>query len=111
MGLERLRTEFELTQQQLADLVGNLCCHRQQPTLLNLGAPARSALEAGGGDGPRAALLGLSGPQQDEATKRVVSQKLTVRDAEIGAATLVRQGAEAKMPAKVDPDVQVCRED
>lgn len=110
VGLERLRTEFELTQQQLADLVGkSRAAIANNLRLLNLGAPARSALEAGELEmGHARALLGLSGPQQDEATKRVVSQKLTVRDAE----KLVRQllsgkAPKQKMPANVDPDVQV----
>ena len=53
------------------------------------------------------ALLGLSGPQQDEAAKRVVGQRLSVRDTE----NLVRQLLSGKTPTpkkltNVDPDVQ-----
>jgi ParB family chromosome partitioning protein len=109
VGLERLRTEFELTQQQLADLVGkSRAAIANNLRLLNLGALARGALEAGELEmGHARALLGLSGPAQDDATKRVVGQKLTVRDTE----NLVRQllsgkAVKRKTPASVDPDVQ-----
>lgn len=109
VGLERLRTEFELTQQQLADLVGkSRAAIANNLRLLNLGALARGALEAGELEmGHARALLGLSGLAQDDATKRVVGQKLTVRDTE----NLVRQllsgkAVKRKTPANVDPDVQ-----
>lgn len=109
VGLDRLRTEFELTQQQLADLVGkSRAAIANNLRLLNLGAVARAALEAGELEmGNARALLGLSGPAQDDAAKRVVSQKLTVRDTE----NLVRQllsgkSVKRKTPPEVDPDVQ-----
>jgi ParB family chromosome partitioning protein len=62
VGLERLRTEFELTQQQLADLVGkSRAAIANNLRLLNLGAVARAALEAGELEmGHARALLGLS---------------------------------------------------
>ena len=104
VGLERLRTEFELTQQQLADLVGkSRAAIANNLRLLNLGAVARAALEAGELEmGHARALLGLSGPAQEDAAKRVV-----VRDTE----NLVRQllsgkTVKRKIPAHVDPDVQ-----
>ena len=109
VGLERLRTEFELTQQQLADLVGkSRAAIANNLRLLNLGAVARAALEAGELEmGHARALLGLSGPAQEDAAKRVVGQKLTVRDTE----NLVRQllsgkTVKRKTPAHFDPDVQ-----
>jgi ParB family chromosome partitioning protein len=109
VGLERLRTEFELTQQQLADLVGkSRAAIANSLRLLNLGNLARGALETGELEmGHARALLGLSGPQQDEAAKRVVGQRLSVRDTE----NLVRQLLSGKTPTpkkltNVDPDVQ-----
>lgn len=109
VGLERLRTEFELTQQQLADLVGkSRVAIANSLRLLNLGAVARRLLEAGGIEmGHARALLGLSGPQQDEAANRVARQKLTVRETE----NLVRQrlsgkAVKQKKPVQEDADVQ-----
>lgn len=108
-GLERLRTEFELTQQQLADVVGkSRVTIANSLRLLNLGAVARGLLESGELDmGHARALLGLAGAQQDGLAKKVVSAQLTVRETE----SLVRQyqsakATRAKKPPAVDPDVQ-----
>lgn len=108
-GLERLRTEFELTQQQLADVVGkSRVTIANSLRLLNLGAVARGLLESGELEmGHARALLGLAGAQQDGLAKKVVSQRLTVRETE----SLVRQhqsgkATRAKQPSAVDPDVQ-----
>ncbi len=72
IGLERLRSEFELTQQQLAEIVGkSRAAIANSLRLLNLGGPARQLLESAAIDtGHAKALLGLTGIQQDQAAKK-----------------------------------------
>ena len=109
IGLERLRSEFELTQQQLAEIVGkSRAAIANSLRLLNLGGPARQLLESAAIDtGHAKALLGLTGIQQDQAAKKVARDGLSVRETE----NLVRRllsgdkGA-AKTAQNSDPDIQ-----
>ena len=84
IGLERLRNEFELTQQQLADIVGkSRAAIANSLRLLNLGGPARQLLESGAIESGHAkALLGLTGIQQDRAVEKVARDRLSVRETE-----------------------------
>lgn len=109
IGLERLRNEFELTQQQLADIVGkSRAAIANSLRLLNLGAQARRLLESGAIDSGHAkVLLGLAGLQQDQTAERVARDGLSVRETE----TLVRrllsgEKVEAVAVKPIDPDVQ-----
>lgn len=109
IGLERLRNEFELTQQQLADIVGkSRAAIANSLRLLRLGSTARRLLEAGTIDAGHAkALLGLDGIQQDQAAERIVKDSLSVREAErLVRRLLTPEPMEAK-EKNADPDVQV----
>lgn len=108
IGLERLRSEFELTQQQLADIVGkSRAAIANSLRLLSLGSPARRLLEMGNIEtGHAKALLGLTGLQQDQAAERVARDGLSVRATE----TLVRQLLAGEKPREKDrtqPDADV----
>ena len=84
LGLARLRDEFELTQQQIADAVGkSRVAIANLLRLLNLGHTARSLLENGKLDmGHARALLSLEGVQQDTAAQEVAQKRLSVRQTE-----------------------------
>ncbi len=84
LGLARLRDEFELTQQQIADLVGkSRVAIANLLRLVNLGATARDLLERGEIEmGHARALLGLDGLAQDQAARQIAQQGLSVRQAE-----------------------------
>lgn len=83
-GLARLRDEFQLTQQQIADAVGkSRVAIANLLRLLNLGALARGLLENGDIDmGHARALLSLEGVAQDRAAQQVVEGGLSVRQTE-----------------------------
>lgn len=99
-GLARLRDEFELTQQQIADAVGkSRVAIANLLRLLNLGRIAKDMLAAGDLEmGHARALLGLTGVEQDRAAHKVVEERLSVRQAE----ELVRRmlAGDAPRPAK-----------
>ncbi len=109
-ALERLREEFELTQQQVADAVGK---SRSAVTnllrLLNLSAGVRNLLSAGDIEmGHARALLPLGALDQERVAADVVERQLSVRQTE----TLVRNlqsgtGAvkNANRPGAKDSDI------
>ncbi len=109
-GLARLRDEFELTQQQIADAVGkSRVAIANLLRLLNLRPVARRLLENGDIDmGHARALLGLEGNRQDDLAHQVAEQALTVRQTE----ELVRRVLENRAvsgppsPQPVDPDTR-----
>ena len=108
IGLERLRSEFELTQQQLADIVGkSRAAIANSLRLLSLGSTARRLLEIGDIEtGHAKVLLGLTGLQQDQAAERVAQEGLSVRAIE----TLVRQLLAGETPSekvRIQPDADV----
>ena len=109
-GLERLRGEFDLTQQELADVVGkSRVAIANSLRLLKLGSTARGLLERGFIDvGHAKAILALSGSDQDSAAQRIYDAGLSVREAEKMVRALLDG---AKTPVKeqrpADPDVQV----
>ena len=109
-GLERLRGEFDLTQQELADVVGkSRVAIANSLRLLKLGSTARGLLERGSIDvGHAKAILALSGSDQDSAAQRIYDAGLSVREAEKMVRALLDG---AKTPVKeqrpADPDVQV----
>jgi len=84
LGLARLRDEFELTQQQIADAVGkSRVSIANLLRLMNLGSITRGFLENGDLEmGHARALLGLEGLTQDQAAQAVVDQELSVRQTE-----------------------------
>ena len=81
LGLSRLRAEFDLTQQELAQVVGkSRAAIANSLRLLNLGNVTRDLLTAGQLDmGHARALLGLAGTQQDLVAQEVANKQLSVR--------------------------------
>ncbi|MDR0278973.1 MAG: ParB/RepB/Spo0J family partition protein [Paucimonas sp.] len=107
IALQRLQTEFHLTQQQVADAVG-----KSRVTVANLlrliSLPEVIKTMLSHGDlemGHARALLGLPEEQQVDGARHVVAQGMTVRQTE----ALVRQWLNGKPepvePAKPDPDI------
>lgn len=84
LGLARLRSEFELTQQELAEVVGkSRAAIANSLRLLNLGSVARDLLMEGKLDmGHARALLGLAGTEQDLVAQDVAIKQLSVRQTE-----------------------------
>jgi ParB family chromosome partitioning protein len=108
MGFDRLMTEFKLTHQDLADLVGkSRAAVTNLLRILSLRAEVKTMLEHNDLDlGHAKALLGLEGEKQVEVARVVVARGLSVRQTE----ELVRQVQQNK-PAALeqaktqDPDV------
>ncbi len=110
-GLERLRNEFELTQQEVADVVGkSRAAIANSLRLLSLGSVARELLEDGKLDmGHSRALLGLTGTTQDQAALKVADGQLSVRDTEALVRKLLQdqdRGKEVKVKPVKDADTQ-----
>lgn len=106
IALERLKNEFELTQQEVADAVGK---SRSAVTnllrLMNLTDEVKKMLEYGDLEmGHARALLGMEGEQQIDAAKEVIGKTLSVRQTEELVRKLQqKQEAPAKQPVKPDP--------
>lgn len=84
LAMQRLRDEFELTQQQLADTLGkSRATVANTLRLLNLAPTARTLLERGEIEmGHARALLSLDAQQQDALAREVADKSLTVRETE-----------------------------
>lgn len=108
VGLARLRDEFELTQQEIADAVGkSRTAIANLLRLMQLGSTARGLLEAGDLDmGHARALLGLEGVVQDQTARKVADQELSVRQCEALVKKLAAGGSTQKpsRPAEKDAD-------
>jgi ParB family chromosome partitioning protein len=88
-ALQRLKDEFQLTQQQVADAVGkSRVAVTNLLRLLNLAPPVRQLLQSGAIEmGHARALLTLSPAEQESLAQEVASRHLSVRQTE----ALVRQ--------------------
>ena len=109
-GLERLRSEFDLTQQELADVVGkSRVAIANSLRLLKLGSMARELLIRGAIDvGHAKVILALTGAEQDSAAQRIVAAGLSVREAETLVRAILAGEKTSLRPANAtDPDVQV----
>lgn len=106
IALDRLKSEFDLTQQEVADAVGK---SRSAVTnllrLMNLTDEVKKMLEYGDLEmGHARALLGMAGEQQIDAAKEVVGKNLSVRQTEDLVRKLQqKQDEPVKQPAKPDP--------
>ncbi len=103
IALQRLQTEFELTQQQVADAVGK---SRSTITnllrLMNLTPEVRTMLEHGDLEmGHARALLALQGLVQIRAADEVITRELSVRQTE---QLVKRYQGQAEAPAKPKPE-------
>ncbi len=107
LGIQRLVTEFGITHDRAAEMVGR---SRSAVTnllrLLTLAAPVRELLQQGKLDmGHARALLVLSGMQQIETARLVVEHGMSVRDTERLVARTAKQVA-GKRPQRIaDRDV------
>ena len=102
IALDRLKTEFELTQQEVADAVGK---SRSAITnllrLMNLTDEVKRMLEYGDLEmGHARALLGMEGEEQVAAAKEVVGKNLSVRQTEDLVRKLQQKKAEPEKAAK-----------
>lgn len=104
IALSRLQTEFELTQQQVADAVGkSRSAIANLLRLMNLTDEVKKLLEYGDLEmGHARALLGLEAEMQIEAAGQVVAKALSVRETEL----LVKKIQSGDMPKKSTPPVQ-----
>ena len=98
LGLSRLRSEFELTQQELAEVVGkSRAAIANSLRLLNLGSVARDLLMTGQLNmGHARALLGLTGTEQDVVAQDVATKQLSVRQTEALVRKLSANSAKQK---------------
>ena len=106
-GLKNLQTEFELSQEALAQLVG-----KSRPAvanllrLLNLSPEAQKLIDQGLIEmGHARSLLALPFDQQAETGRRIARERLSVRQAE----RLVRRLLEAKEPVAEKEDADIAR--
>jgi len=108
-ALERLIKEFELTHEQAAEAVGrSRAAVSNLLRLLDLEDAVKALVEKGELEmGHARALLALSGKQQLEAARQVLSRGLTVRATE-GLVKSLQRPAPAK-PARVSKDVNIQR--
>ena len=105
LGLSRLRSEFELTQQELAEVVGkSRAAIANSLRLLNLGSVTRDLLMTGQLNmGHARALLGLTGTEQDVVAQDVATKQLSVRQTEALVRKLSANSAKQK-PSVSDKD-------
>ncbi|MBI1988348.1 MAG: ParB/RepB/Spo0J family partition protein, partial [Betaproteobacteria bacterium] len=106
-GIQRLITEFGITHERAAEMVGR---SRSAVTnllrLLTLAAPVRELLQQGKLEmGHARALLALSGIQQIEAARGVAARSLSVRETERLVARLMSGAAGRKIRRVTDRDV------
>ncbi len=106
-GIQRLVTEFAITHDKAAEMVGR---SRSAVTnllrLLTLAAPVRELLQQNKFDmGHARALLALSGIQQIEAARTVAARGLSVRETERLVARLIKGTAGRKTRRVTDRDI------
>ncbi|MCL1090254.1 ParB/RepB/Spo0J family partition protein [Shewanella profunda] len=108
IALQRLMQEFELTHQQVADVVGKSRVSVSNLLRLNgLNEPVKRLLEYGDIDmGHARALLAIEGEEQTNLARLVAAKELTVRETE----RLINQTLNPSKPAETTTkDQDVCR--
>jgi ParB family chromosome partitioning protein len=117
VALQRLKEQYELTHQEVADAVGK---SRVTVTnllrLMSLTDEVRRMLERGDLEmGHARALLGLTDNAQREAANNVVNKGLSVRQTEALVRNLHQQSEQAKdgktTEIKLDPDIRRLQDD
>ena len=110
MALQRLKDEFELTHQEVADAVG-----KSRVTVTNLlrlttlHADVQKMLEQGDLEmGHARALLSLPDAEQKAAAKNVVNKGMSVRQTEALVRHLLQQKdtTQTKIENRIDPDIR-----
>lgn len=105
-ALKRLQTEFDLSQQEVANAVGkSRSVIANLLRLLSLEPDAAELLETGQIDAGHAkVLLALEGSQQVMAARKVADAKLSVRQTEVLVKALLNPNP-SDFEAKSDPDI------
>ena len=105
-ALKRLQTEFDLSQQEVANAVGkSRSVIANLLRLLSLEPDAAELLESGQIDAGHAkVLLALEGSQQVIAARKVADAKLSVRQTEVLVKALLNPNP-SDFEAKSDPDI------
>ena len=108
-ALVRLREEFSLTHEEVAEAVGkSRTAVTNLMRLLNLSAKARALLESGAIEAGHArALLALPESLQDQAAQEVASKKLSVRQTEALVKKLSAPSTTAKAGVIKDADTRL----
>jgi ParB family chromosome partitioning protein len=106
-ALQRLQSEFGLTQQEVADAVGkSRSAVANLLRLMTLQPEVRKLLEHGDLDmGHARCLLALEAADQVAAARQVVARELSVRQTEALVRRLQAEAQESP-PAKLDPDIR-----
>lgn len=107
IALERLLLEFELTHQEVADVVGkSRTTVSNLLRLNNLNSEVKTFLEHGDIEmGHARALLALSDEEQNNTARVIVAKELTVRETEALIKKLQEPAKEEKTK-EIDPDTQ-----
>lgn len=114
MALQRLKEEFELTHQEVADAVG-----KSRVTVTNLlrlttlHPDVQKMLERGDLEmGHARALLSLPDAEQKAAAKEVVAKGISVRQTEALVRRLLQQkeAVQTKTESRIDPDIRHLQE-
>ena len=110
VAMERLQSEFELTQQEVADALGkSRSAVANLLRLTTLEPEVRLLLERRDLDmGHARCLVGLEREQQCASAREIVARELSVRQAEALVRRLhqEKQQAATKTPAALDPDIR-----
>ena len=106
MAYSRLKDEFGLTQQQIADIMGkSRVAVTNLLRLLNLAPRVRDMLANGDLEmGHARALLSLEALQQEQAALEVIERGLSVRQTEALVRQWLQPAREKTAPATTDPD-------
>ena len=110
LALDRLVREFEMTHQEAAEAVGrSRAAVSNLLRLLELEPACRELVEKGELDmGHARALLGLTGPAQLDAARRMVAAGMSVREAEALVRRLRDAAGKTRPPARpaADPNIR-----
>lgn len=108
MALQRLQTEFSMTQQQLANTVGrSRSAIANILRLTNLKPEVQQMIEHGDLEmGHARALLSLPQEQQYELAREISEKGLSVRQTEASVRKRLNQSKQNTVPTPSDPDMQ-----
>ncbi len=113
VALQRLQTEFELTQQQVAEAVGkSRSTVANLLRLMTLQEDVRRLVEHGDLEmGHARALLALEGQEQSQAARSVAGRGLSVRQTEALVRRLVASRDKPQEEVRLDPNIRHLQDD
>jgi ParB family chromosome partitioning protein len=112
-ALQRLQQEFELTQQEVAAAVGkSRSTVANLLRLMSLQPDVRKMLEHGDLEmGHARALLALTGREQSQGAKTVVSKGFSVRQTEAMVRSLLEKDEKPAVEKQLDPNIRQLQDD